>query len=103
MWEKSIPSATWVNFRKFIRECFIPSSIAVPCPQSRVTVDVGKTIPPLRKAAAAVTTRSEEKLAKVDIPNKVAAISIPSDAKEATAVVPMQTVSMAVTKPSEEK
>jgi hypothetical protein len=44
-----------------------------------------------------------EKAAKVDIPNKVAAVSIQSDAKEATIVVPVQTVSMAVTKPSKEK
>jgi hypothetical protein len=66
-------------------------------------MDVGNTIPPLPKAATAVTTSSQEKLAKVDIPNKVAAMSIPSHVKEPTAVVPVQTVSVAVTKPSEEK
>jgi hypothetical protein len=50
-----------------------------------------------------VTSRFQEKLAKVDIPNKVASMSIPSHAKEATIVVPVQTVSVAVTKPFEEK
>jgi hypothetical protein len=44
-----------------------------------------------------------EEAAKVDIPNNVTAMSSPSHAKEATVVVPMQTVSVAVTKPSEEK
>jgi hypothetical protein len=103
MWEKCITSAAWANFRKFIRECLIPSSTAVPCPQSRVTMDVGKTIAPLPKTATAVTTHSQDKLAKVDIPNKVAAMSIPSHATEATVVVPVQTVSVVVPKPSEEK
>jgi hypothetical protein len=32
LWEKSITSATWANFRKFLRECFIPSSTVVPSP-----------------------------------------------------------------------
>jgi hypothetical protein len=72
VWEKSITSATWVNFRKFLRECFIPSSTMVLCPQSMVPVevikqppnvmhrlaDVGKSIPPLLKADSAVTTHS---------------------------------------------
>jgi hypothetical protein len=81
IWERSITSATWVSFRKFLRECFIPSSSVVPCPKYMVTVevikqppkvmhrleDVGKSIPPLPKAATAVTTLSEEKLATAKI------------------------------------
>jgi hypothetical protein len=66
-------------------------------------VEVGKSLPPLPKAATVVATRSQEKLPKVDIPNKVAAMSILSHAKEATAVILVQMVCMAVTKPSEEK
>jgi hypothetical protein len=72
IWEKSITSATWANFRKFLRECFIPCSTVVACPKSMVPVDVikkppkfihrlagvGKSIPPLPKAATTVTTRS---------------------------------------------
>jgi hypothetical protein len=72
IWEKSITFATWANFRKFLRECFIPSSTVVPCPKSMVPVevikqppkvmhllvDVGKSILPLPKAAMTVTTRS---------------------------------------------
>jgi hypothetical protein len=72
IWEKSITSATWANFKKFLQECFIHSSTVVPCPKSMVPVevitqppkvmhrlaDVGKSIPPLPKAATAMTTRS---------------------------------------------
>jgi hypothetical protein len=40
MWKKRITSATWPNFRKVLRECFLPSSTVVPCPKSMVTVGV---------------------------------------------------------------
>jgi hypothetical protein len=40
--EKSITSATWANFRKFLRECFIPYSTVVPSPKPMVTVEVIK-------------------------------------------------------------
>jgi hypothetical protein len=40
IWEKSITSATWANFKKFLQECFIPSSTVVPCPKSMVPVEV---------------------------------------------------------------
>jgi hypothetical protein len=39
IWEKSITSATWANFMKFLRDCFIPSNTMVPCPKSMVTVE----------------------------------------------------------------
>jgi hypothetical protein len=42
LWEKSITSSTWANFRKFLRECFIPSSVVVPSPKPMVTVEVIK-------------------------------------------------------------
>jgi hypothetical protein len=85
--EKSITSATWANFRKFLRECFIPSSTVVPSRKPMVTVevikqppkvvhgieDVGKSIAPIPKVAIAVTT--PEKLIAVPLPtvSKVAA------------------------------
>jgi hypothetical protein len=40
LWEKRFTSATWANFRKFLRECFIPSSIVVPSRKPMVTVEV---------------------------------------------------------------
>jgi hypothetical protein len=45
LWEKSITSATWANFRNFLRECFIPSSTMVPSPQPMVNVEVIKQPP----------------------------------------------------------
>jgi hypothetical protein len=42
MREKSITSATWANFRTFLRECFIPSSTVVPSRKPMVTVEVIK-------------------------------------------------------------
>jgi hypothetical protein len=71
--EKSITSATWANFRKFLRECFIPYSTVVPSPKPLVTVevikqppkvvhqieDVGKSIAPIPKVATAVTTHEK--------------------------------------------
>jgi hypothetical protein len=63
LWEKSITSATWANFRKFLRECFIPSSTMVvpvevikqPPKVVHRLVDVGKSIAPIPKVATAVT------------------------------------------------
>jgi hypothetical protein len=85
--EKSITSATWANFRKFLRECFISSSTVVPSPNPMVPVevikqppkvmhrlaDVGKSIAPTPKVATAMTTH--EKLIAVPLPtvSKVAA------------------------------
>jgi hypothetical protein len=85
--EKSITSATWANFRKFLRECFIPYSTVVPSPKPMVTIevikqppkvlhgieDVGKSIALIPKVATAVTT--PEKLITVPLPivSKVAA------------------------------
>jgi hypothetical protein len=71
--EKSITSATWANFRKFLRECFIPYRTVVPSPKPLVTVevikqppkvvhqieDVGKSIAPIPKVATAVTTHEK--------------------------------------------
>jgi hypothetical protein len=87
LWEKSITSATWANFRKFLRECFIPSSTVVPSPKPLVTVevikqphkvvqgieDVGKIIDHIPNVTIAVTTH--EKLIVVPLPtvSKVAA------------------------------
>jgi hypothetical protein len=78
--EKSITSATFTNFRKFLRECFIPYSTMVPSPKPMVTVevikqppkvvhgieDVGKSIAPILKIVTAVTT--PEKLIAVPLP-----------------------------------
>jgi hypothetical protein len=85
--EKSITSATWANFRKFLRECFIPSSTMVPSRKPMVTIevikqppkvvhgieDVGKSIAPISKVAIAMTTHA--KLTVVPLPtiSKVAA------------------------------
>jgi hypothetical protein len=78
LWEKSITSATWANFKKFLRECFIPSSSVVPSPKPMVEVikqppevmhrlaDVGKSIAPIPKVATTVTTH--EKLIVVPLP-----------------------------------
>jgi hypothetical protein len=40
--EKSITSATWANFRKFLRECFMPSTTVVPSRKPMVTIEVIK-------------------------------------------------------------
>jgi hypothetical protein len=42
LWDKSITSTTWANFRKFLRECFIPSNTMVPSPKPMVTIEVIK-------------------------------------------------------------
>jgi hypothetical protein len=78
--EKSITSATWANFRKFLRECFIPSTTVVPSRKPMVTVevikqppkvvhgieDVGKSIAPISKVTTTMTTH--EKLIVVPLP-----------------------------------
>jgi hypothetical protein len=87
LWEKSITSATWANFRKFLQECFIASSTVVPYTKPMVTIevikqppkvmhrlaDVGKSVAPIPKVATAVTTH--EKLIVIPLPtvSKVAA------------------------------
>jgi hypothetical protein len=79
--EKSITSATWANFRKFLREYFIPFSTMVvpvevinqPPKVMHQLTDVGKSIAPIPKITTAVTTH--EKLIVVPLPtvSKVAA------------------------------
>jgi hypothetical protein len=73
LWEKSITSATWANFKTFMRECFMPSSTVVPPPKPMITVevikqpakvmhgieDVGNNIAPIPKVATAVTTHDK--------------------------------------------
>jgi hypothetical protein len=76
MCEKGIIDVTWKDFNNFVCGCFMTPRRKVSC----------------TKPVKAVQQSS-----------RVAAVSIPSHAKEATAVVPVQTVSAAVTKFSEEK
>jgi hypothetical protein len=87
LWEKSITSTTWANFRKFLRECFIPSSIVVLSPKAMVPVevikqppkvihrlaDVGKSIAPVPKVATAVTTHEKLTIVPLSTISKVAA------------------------------
>ena len=75
--ESSRVSATWEDFKIFLRDCFMYSRRVVPCKKSTVTMeaikqppkvvqrmaDVGKSIPGLPKAAPAVAFHSQEKLA----------------------------------------
>jgi hypothetical protein len=112
IWEKSITSATWANFRKFLRECFRPSSTVVPCPKPMVTIevikqppkvmhllaDVGKSIPPLPKAATSVTTRSQEKLATAKFSVTCSTSIEVQYVEHVQPVVPMQEVNKAADK-----
>jgi hypothetical protein len=89
LWEKRITSATWANFRKFLRECFIPSSTVVPSRKPMVTVeviqqppkvmhgieDVGKSIAPIPKVATAVTTHEKLTVVPLQTVSKVAAMN----------------------------
>jgi hypothetical protein len=79
--EKSITSATWANFRKFLREYFIPFSTMVvpvdvinqpPKVRHRLT-DVGKSIAPIPKIATAVTTHEKLIVLPLPIVSKVVA------------------------------
>jgi hypothetical protein len=87
LWVKSITSATWANFRKFLRKCFIPSSTVVPSPKPMVTVeviknppkvmhwieDVAKSIALIPKVVIAVTTHEKLIVVPLSIVSKVAA------------------------------
>jgi hypothetical protein len=117
MWEMSITSTTCANFRKFLQECFIPSSTVVPFPTSMVIVevnkqppkvihrleDVGQSIPALPKAATTGTTHSHEKLATAKILAPGSTSREVQYVEHVQPVVPMQQVNKAAATISEVK
>ena len=88
MWRKGISNATWHDFNKFVRDYILSRRHRVSCATpGEVTTVVQRMSDVIQRAQTCYT--------------KVAAVSIPSPAAEVKIVVPVQTVSKAVSQISE--